>query len=152
MKQIKKWSIYMLMLMAMPLMVACGSDDSGHKDSLGTYIIGNWHSYKATAYANGQSRTVDVDKTGEYSSMYIECNFQSGGTAIMKAWQVDANGLSHWAEETCSYTVNGDIVKISDSSGGTIDAVYDSNENALILRLSLSSNGVTGTANIYFRK
>ena len=42
MKQLKNWSILMLMVMAMPLMVACGDDEHDENMSL---LRGEWSSY-----------------------------------------------------------------------------------------------------------
>ena len=62
MKQLKNWSILMLMVMAMPLMVACGSDgDSGPSgDELKSKAIGTWMCTQSTDEAMGQTSTAST--------------------------------------------------------------------------------------------
>ncbi len=153
MKRIHLLKVWMLGLVLLPLLSSCGGDDAGGDiNSLGDYIIGNWHSYKATVYANGNSNTVNVDKTGEYSALYFEGVFEKGSTVIIKGWKNDSNGASHWEEEVCTYSVNGDIVKITDSNGESIDTTYSTKDRSLILRFVLTINGVQVTCNIFFKK
>ena len=43
MKQLKIWSMMMLMAMALPLMVACGSDDDDVNTINKSELIGTWY-------------------------------------------------------------------------------------------------------------
>ena len=88
------------------------NDETYENVDLRTYIIGTWHSYRATAYGNGQERTVDITKNNEYSSMYIEAVFRADGTATVYSWQPDNNNVSRWIAEEGIYTVNGNSVEL----------------------------------------
>ena len=46
MKQLKIWSMMMLMVMAMPLMVACGSDGDDVKTINKSELMGTWYTLK----------------------------------------------------------------------------------------------------------
>lgn len=151
MKQIRYWSM-MLVVVLLPLLVACSNGDDDDYVSLNSYIVGTWHSFKASGYGNGQNVTVEVTKTGDYSAMYMEVAFENGNKAIMRGWVADQNGISHWEEEPCSYVINGDIVKLIDSSGNSVDLVFDTKDKTLLLKGVSTTNGVQIYVNIYFAK
>lgn len=142
----------MLVVMMLSLLVACSNSDDDDYVSLNSYIVGTWHSFKASGYGNGQNVTIDVTKTGDYSAMYMEVTFENGNSAIMRGWVVDQNGISHWEEEPCSYVINGDMVKIIDSSGTSVDLVFDAKDKTLLLKGVSTTNGVQIYVNIYFAK
>ena len=150
MKQIKYWSIKFIVIM-MPLLIACSSDDD--PISLNSYIVGTWHSFKATGYGNGQSVNMDISKTGDYSAAYSELTFESGNKSVMRGWVTDKNGLSHWKEDACTYTINGDIVIVKDSQGETADFVFDSKDRTLLIKGSTTNpDGMIIYVNIYYTK
>lgn len=151
MKKMKFLSMMMLVVMMMPLIVSCGGDDD-EIISLETYIIGTWRSYKAVVKANGKSQTVDINKTGENSSLYYECEAKSGGTAILRGWIADTNGILKWTEVPCTYLIKGDVVTLIESSGEMTDLVFESSSKNMVLMMSSSYNGIPFTANIYFQK
>ena len=146
------WSMMMLMAMMFPLVTSCGGDDDDEILSLESYIIGTWHSYKAVVKANGNSQTVSINKTGENSTSYYECDVKSGGKAVFRAWVADANGILKWAEESCTYRIKGDVFTLIDSSGGEVDLVFESSSRNMVLMSSSSYNGTPYTVNIYFTK
>ena len=105
----------MLLIIMLPLfMLACSGDDD--PVSIDSYLIGTWHTFKATVYGNGQNVDIEITKTGEYSASYSEVTFEKDGKAIMRGWVTDEKGLSHWMEEQYTYTVNGDIVTVKNPS------------------------------------
>lgn len=150
MKHVKNWSMKLLVIM-MPLLVACSSDDD--PISLNSYIVGTWHSFKATGYGNGQNVNIEITKTGDYSAAYSEVTFESGNKAIVRAWVIDKNGLSHWVEDTGTYTINGDMVIVKDSQGETADFVFDAKDRTLVIKgSSTTPEGVLIYVNIYYTK
>ena len=150
MKQIKYWSIKLIVII-MPLLAACSSDDD--PISLNSYIVGTWHSFKISGYGNGQSVNLEISKTGDYSAAYSEMTFESGNKAVMRGWVTDKNGLSHWEEDACTYTINGDIVIVKDSKGGTADLVFDGKDRTLLLKGStINPDGMLIYVNIYYTK
>jgi hypothetical protein len=151
MKQINFWSMKLVMIMMPLLMACCSSDDD--PISLNSYIVGTWHSFKASGYGNGQSLNIEITKTGEYSAAYSEVTFESGNKAIMRAWVIDQNGLSHWIEETGTYSINGDMVKVKDSQGETADFVFDAKDRTLLIKGSATTpEGTLIYVNIYYTK
>lgn len=142
----------MFVVIMMPLLVACSSSDDD-PISLNSYIVGTWHSFKASGYGNGQSVNIEITKTGEYSAAYSEVTFESGNKAIMRAWVIDQNGLSHWMEDSGTYTINGDMVKVKDSQGETADFVFDAEDKTLLIKGSaITPEGILIYVNIYYKK
>ena len=140
MEQLKKWSKLILLIMMMPMIAGCGSDDDGSNVML------------ATAYSNGQTINVDIDKTGAYSSLYFEVDFKQGGTLLMRGWVTDSNGISSWQEGTGTYVVKGENVTITDEAGAKLDALFDPKTKNLMLRIQTSSQGTLIVVNLFFRK
>ena len=149
MKQLKIWSMMMLMVIAMPLMVACGSDDDDSEVDINSYIIGDWHSIYGDVFANGTKKTIDITKTGEYSSSYFEMTFNKDKSVLLGHWKQDSNGLSRWLVEKCSYSIKGNIVTMIDNDGESADLLFDSRQRSLCLHGNLTVNGVIVTVNIY---
>jgi len=150
MKQIKYWSIKLIVII-MPLLAACSSDDD--PISLNSYIVGTWHSFKGSGYGNGQSADIEITKTGVYSAAYSEVTFESGNKAVMRGWLTDKYGLSHWEQEACTYTINGDIVIVKDSQGETADFVFDAKDRTLLLKgATTNPDGKIIYVTIYYTK
>ena len=151
MKQFRNWSM-MLMVMILPFLVACSSDDDDPV-LLESYIIGTWHTYRATGYGNGQSVEIEITKTGEYSAAYEEGTFEKGNKVTIRSWVPDKNGITHWTETPCTYTIKGDIVTIKDPNGESGDLVFDAKEKTLLLKsTTVNSYGIKVYLNIYFKK
>lgn len=152
MKQFRFLSM-MLAVMILPFMAACSSSDDDDPVLLESYIIGTWHTYKASGYGNSQSVEIDITKTGEYSAAYEEVVFEKGNKVTIKSWVLDKNGITHWTETPCTYTVKGDIVTITDPNGESGDLVFDAKEKTLLLKSTIvNSYGIQIFMNIYFRK
>ena len=151
MKAMKYRSILMLMVAMLPAIVSCGSDDEEPAD-INSYIIGYWHSSYFESFANGQSAKGDIDKTGAASSAYFEFTFNSDGKVKMGGWQTDSSGLSKWMEEEGSYTILGNIVRITDAEGQTADLLFDGNQRTLCLHVVGTWEGMQVTVNVYLRK
>lgn len=140
-------SILLVGLM-IPLMVSCGSDDDEVAD-VNSYIVGEWHSYKATYNYEGETITQEVTKTGDFSSAYYEILFKKDGTMTLYYWRLNNSGASKWEQAPGRYVVKGDIVSIYDSFIEVTDLLFDSKSKNLCLQVLLSS----GTKlNIYFKK
>ncbi len=140
----------MLLIIMLPLfMVACSGDDD--PVSIDSYLIGTWHTFKATAYGNGQNVDIEITKTGEYSASYSEVTFEKDGNAIMRGWVTDENGLSRWMEESYTYTVNGDIVTVKNSNE-TADFLFDGKNKTLLLKGTYTSNNMLLYINLYYKK
>lgn len=133
-------------------MVSCGSDDDEEVADVNSYIVGEWHSYKATIYYEGQQVTKEVTKTGEFSSAYFEMLFKIDGTMDFYSWQNNSSGINNWVKSQARYTINGDMVSILDSDGSTYDFIFDSKSKNLCLQLMYSYYGETAKVNLYFKK
>ncbi len=146
----KKILNLLLVGLMIPFIVSCSSDDDENVD-INNYIVGAWHSYKATVYYEGKSASVDITKSGQYSDMYIEISFNQDGTMVESAWQKNDSGLKNWVQEDARYTIKDDIVSIKDS-GGVVDLLFDSKTKELCLQSSTTYVGSTMRTNIYFKK
>ena len=148
------FKLLLLLVIASSTLCACGDDDDDdfNYNSLNSYIIGKWHSYKGVVSAEGEKETVQISKTGEFSAAYYEIDFQNNGTAIFYAWIQDQNGLSQWTQVKSSYQVQNDQVLLRDSSGETLSFTFDSKEKALYMRAVTDYYGIQATVFIYLRK
>lgn len=133
-------------------LVSCGSDDDDDHNTLDNYIVGTWRSYKGVVFANGESATVEITKTGEYSSAYFEFAFLNGNQVLFRAWMADENGISHWIEAPCRYTVGNNVVNVIDASNEVISMTYEPKDKNLFIRSTSSKEGIQFTTYIYFRK
>ena len=158
MKQLKNLSIFMLVALMAATFASCSKDDDNADFDLNSYIVGTWHSYKATVYAQGsqyggQSAEVEISKTGQYSQSYFEFTFQDGGRLRMGAFKKDDNGILHWEEEQDSYVVKGNVVTITDADGIGQDLMFDQKDNTLCLQASgVSNEGIPVKISIYLKK
>lgn len=151
----KKNLLHLLTVMIVAMLsvgsVSCGGDDVDETINVNSYIIGTWHSFKATGYAQGESVTLDISKNGEYSSAYLELVFNSDGTVIGSSWQQDSNGVSRWISEKGNYAVKGNMVDIM-FSNETASLIFDTSDRTLCIRGAQNVNGTNITINIYLRK
>ena len=127
MKQLKNWSILMLMVMAMPLMVACGSDgDSGPTgDELKSKAIGTWMCTQSTDEAMGQS----------YDGLMVgkEVTIKSDNTYTSTASTFGYRG---------SYTINGNKITAKSEDGATFVVTVSVSGNTMTWN-GTASNGTT---------
>lgn len=127
MKQLKNWSILMLMVMAMPLMVACGSDgDSGPSgDDLKSKAIGTWMCTQSTDEAQGRS----------YSGLMVgkEVTIKSDNTYTSTASTFGYRG---------SYTINGNKITAKSEDGATFVITVEINGDRMVWN-GTANNGVT---------
>ena len=127
MKQMKKWGIMMLVVMVMPIMVACGSDgDSGASgDGLKTQAVGTWMCTQSTDSANGYS--VDGLMVGK------EVTIKSDGTYTSTSESFGYKG---------SYVVNGNKITAKSESGDTFVVTVTINGNSMTWN-GTASNGTS---------
>lgn len=157
MKQLKNLSIFMLVAL-MAAFASCSKDDDNKDFDLNSYIVGTWHSYKATVYAQGsqyggQSAEVEISKTGQYSQSYFEFTFQDGGRLRMGAFKKDDNGVMNWYEENGTYHVSGDVVTLTDADGTSLAIVFDTKDKSLCFQgAGINDSGIPYKASIYIRK
>lgn len=158
MKQLKNLSIFMLVALMATTFASCSKDDDNADFDLNSYIVGTWHSYKATVYAQGsqyggQSAEVEISKTGQYSQSYIELTFQDGGRLRMGAFKKDDNGVMNWYEENGTYHVSGDVVTLTDTDGTSLAIVFDTKDKSLCFQgAGINDSGIPYKASIYIRK
>ena len=157
MKQLKNLSIFMLVAL-MAAFASCSKDDDNADFDLNSYIVGTWHSYKATVYAQGsqyggQSAEVEISKTGQYSQSYFEFTFQDGGHLRMGAFKKDDNGVMNWYEENGTYHVSGDVVTLTDTDGTSLAIVFDTKDKSLCFQgAGINDSGIPYKASIYIKK
>ena len=67
------FKVMLLMVIACTTFTACGDDDDDEftQEDLSSYVIGKWRSYKGIVTANGQTETVSITKTNEYSPAFM---------------------------------------------------------------------------------
>lgn len=155
MKKTKEfWKVLFLLVFACTTFSACGDDDDDEftQESLKSYVIGKWHSYKGVVSANGARESVEITKNNDFSAAYFEIEFQNNGTAVFHAWVPDANGLSRWSQENCTYQVQNNEVLLRDSSGEDISLSFDSKEKALYFRVVSQYYDTPMTVFVYLRK
>ena len=127
MKKKTFWSIMMLMVMALPLMVACGGDDEGSSgggakdEDLIRQAIGTWMCTESTDSQQGQS----------YNGLMVgkEVTINLNGTYTSTAPTFGYTG---------TYTVSGNKITAKSNSGGTF-----------VITVTISGDKMTwnGTAN-----
>lgn len=153
MKKYKILNIMLFMTLSLLLIMACGDDDEVDViNSPDSYIIGTWHSFKGEAFYNGQSTIVSIEKTGAYSSSYMEFKFDKGNKMTGWWWSQDQYNLSHWTEGYGTYIIKNNIITITDTEGDSVDLLYNSKDKTLMLRSMSIVNGEYITINIYFEK
>lgn len=158
MKQLKILSIFMLVALMAATFASCSKDDDNADFDLNSYIVGTWHSYKATVYAQGsqyggQSAEVEISKTGQYSQSYFEFTFQDGGRLRMGAFKKDDNGVMNWYEENGTYHVSGDVVTLTDADGTSLAIVFDTKDKSLCFQgAGINDSGIPYKASIYIKK
>lgn len=162
---------------------SCNSDDEQTSNvNLNSYIIGTWHSYRMTAYGNGQEMSVDITPNNEYSVSYAELMFDTHGNVTSSAWMTNPDGTSKWVSEVDSYTVIGNTVEINESKSDdttesewntsmkfqtnttasfitrasaddkVITLMFDQTNRSLCIRFNQTVNGVNVIGNLYFKK
>ena len=175
----KKLLFVMVLDVCAVVFVSCGKDDYIAPDvDLKSYIIGTWHSYKMTAYANGQYKSADITKNNEYSAAYMEMNFSSDNRVAISGWDVNEDGTSKWITEYGTYSIEGNVVHVRESVFSTdtewndemefkssfsrltrsgnddevISFVFEPSMMSLYVRYTMVVNGVNVVGDLYFRK
>ena len=158
MKQLKNLGIFMLVALMAATFASCSKDDDDANFDLNSYIIGTWHSYKATIYIqggpySGKSADIEVNKTGQYSQSYVEFTFQDGGRLRAGAFKKEDNGVMDWYEENVTYHVRGDVVTLTDTDGETINIVFDSKSEDLCFQgTGVDNEGTPYKTTVYLKK
>ena len=150
------------------------------KVRLNEYILGSWHSYRATVYGNGIEKTVDITNNNEYSAAYIEMTFKENGIVSTSVWQANPDGSTKWISGEDAYLINGKAVEIREienkAENGWNDGlsfetpagsstftragyddevmtmIFEPSNRTLFLRLTQTVNGINVVMNIYFKK
>ena len=117
MKQLKIWSMMMLMVMAMPLMVACGSDGDDVKTINKSELMGTWYSLE---YSGGWVIVIGNSSVVQYEL------WKSGGSYTLNpqtyTWNYTIEGNKmisddgQWAE----VSINGNKMTVS-ANGQTMN-------------------------------
>lgn len=178
-----KYYIIMFLLCSCFVIISCNSDEEQTPDvNLNSYIIGTWHSYRMTAYGNGQEISVDITQNNEYSVSYAELIFDSHGNVTSSAWMTNPDGTSKWVNEVDSYTIIGNTVEIKENkrddttesgwntgmefqtnTGSSImtrasaddeviTLMFDQRNKSLYVRFNQTVNGINVVGNLYFKK
>lgn len=147
MEQIKNVCFWVFMMMMVSVISSCGGDDSQPVD-LNSYILGDWRSYRATGYYQGEMINLDVDKTGAWSMAYWEMSFKQNGNMTMGYWEPET--YTTWTWDNCKFKINGNMVTLTDSDGGSIDLVFKDYE--LCFKMTQLYNGSPLTVNVFLRK
>ena len=150
MKVFKFLSMLML-VMAMPVLMSCGDDE---EEPLESVIVGKWHSYKANISSSYGKRTITVTQNGEYAVYYMEANFSSNGTVLVKAWKESEDETIYWGEERCVYTINGNDLTVIAEDGSKMNAKYYPKDGNIIWTMLVKDRYTDEliTTNLYFKK
>lgn len=175
----KKFVFFLLMAVCSVVFGSCGKDDDISADvDLKSYIVGTWHSYRMTAYFNGQEKSLDITKNNEYSAGYLEMDFSSDGRVNISGWQVNQDGTSRWITDNGMYSVEGNTVHVRESvaevntewndgiafnsslggmtrggdDGEVISFVFDPSVMSLYVRYNTVINGVNVVGDLFLRK
>ena len=128
MKKLRFWSILMLMVMALPMMVACGGDDNDDDGARGhnlvTEAVGTWMCIESTDSQGGRSM--------EGLMVGKEVNIKSDGTYTSTAPSFGTSG---------TYTISGNQITAK-SSAGTFVVTVSISSNRMTWN-GTASNGVT---------
>lgn len=125
--QLKKWSLLMLVVMAMPLLMACGSDGDGGStgDELKEKAIGTWMCTQSTDAAQGYSfdglmvgKEVTINGDGTYTSTSDSFGYKG------------------------SYVINGNKITAKSNSGDTFVVTVNISGNTMTWN-GTASNGTT---------
>ena len=147
--------LFMIALMMAVVSVgfaSCGDDDD---EPLESVILGKWYSYKATVSNSYGKKTVDVTQNGEYAAFYMEANFASNKTVIVKGWMQSEDGASlYWGETSFVYSIDDDELTIVDEKGEKTVAKYYPKDNNIVWTLLMidPNTGQLLTTNLFFRK
>lgn len=157
MKKVKIWGIFMLMVMMATVFKGCSKDNDSSSFELRNYIIGTWHSYKATVYVqggaySGKSAEATINKTGQYSEAYFEFAFQDTSRVKFGLFRQEENGLSHWVEGYGTYSINGDIVTVRIAEGETLDLIFNEKDKTLCIQIKTIQDGIPLKMIIYLKK
>lgn len=130
MKKLKIWSIIMLMVMAIPLMVACGGDDSSSGDSykdseLISRAIGTWMCTQSED--TGQGQTYQGLMVGKEVTIYANGTYSSTASSF---------------GYTGTYTVSGNKITARSNNGSTF-VITASISGDRMTWDGTASNGVT---------
>ena len=115
MKQLKIWSMLMLMILAMPLMVACGSDSDDVKTINKSELMGTWYSLE---YSGGWVIVIGNSSVVQYEL------WKSGGSYTL-------NPQTY----TWNYTIEGN--KMISDDGQRAEVSVSGNQ------MTVSANGQT---------
>ena len=172
----KRLLFVMVLAVCAVVLVSCGKDDYIAPDvDLKSYIIGTWHSYKITAYANGQYKSADITKINEYSAAYMEMNFSSDNRVAISGWMVNGDGTSRWITENGVYSIEENTVHVrenvagdgadglsfepsvggltrSGDNGEVVSFVFEPSLMSLYVRYSTVVNGMNVIGDLYLRK
>ena len=129
MKKLKIWSMMMLMVMALPLMVACGSDGDDVKTINKSELMGTWYSLE---YSGGWVIVIGNSSVVQYEL------WKSGGSYTLNpqtyTWNYTIEGNKmisddgQWAE----VSVNGNKMTVS-ANGQTMNYTkYDGTPQQLM--------------------
>ena len=64
----------------------------------------------------------------------MEFKFEKGNKVTGWWWAQDSYNLSHWTEGSGTYIIKSNVVTITDVNGDTVDLIYNSNDETLMLR------------------
>lgn len=120
MKKLKIWSMMMLIAMTLPLMVACGGDDSGdntHNANIGEYV-GKWSCISPASYRSStivtEGTILVITASGNMTwTMTDESKYTATLRALGDDWgDITYNGKTYRAEiyvsgNTLHINVNG---------------------------------------------
>ena len=134
MKQLKIWSIVMLMVITLPALVACGGDDdnndSGARDSeLVSKAIGTWMCIESSDTYGGYTSTglmvgkeVTINKNGTFTS--TSSTFGASGTYTISGNQITAKSNAGTFVVTVNISGNKMVWNGTASNGVTFHYVF----------------------------
>ena len=129
MKKLKIWSMMMLMVMALPLMVACGGDDSDDVKTINkSELIGTWYTVSDGWILEFTSTHVtQYEFYGAPGSYKLNTSY-----VLTQSYTVNGNQLVSDKGEIATVSINGNTMNVSGNGQNLTYTKYNGTPQQLI--------------------
>ena len=152
MKTMKNLSMWMLAMMMVTMMVACGSDSNDNNGNPGdpadtnlqTYLLGTWESSDAVVSIGGVDMPVAIAELGKVN---IQLIFNENGKGKFGGW--DNSG--QWRTSDMAYQISGNTVTVKDATS-ELKLSYRSSDKKLSYVTEINYGGIPAKVTIFMKK